>query len=93
LLQVRSRRCKRDLGNITLNNSVFSDITPCSPFKVNRHFGGICSLHRRNKKRAWSRQHAELQAGFVLRLLFYPEDGGHIFHRELYLRIRTWKCS
>jgi hypothetical protein len=28
-----------------LKNSVFLDITPCSPLKVNRRFGGIYRLH------------------------------------------------
>jgi hypothetical protein len=28
-----------------MNSSMFWDITPCSPFKVNRCFGGTCCLH------------------------------------------------
>jgi hypothetical protein len=28
-----------------MNNSVFWGITPCSPLKVNRRFGGTCRLH------------------------------------------------
>jgi hypothetical protein len=29
----------------TLKISIFWDVTPCSPLKVNRHFGGTCRLH------------------------------------------------
>jgi hypothetical protein len=28
-----------------MKSSIFSDITPCNPLKVNRRFGGICCLH------------------------------------------------
>jgi hypothetical protein len=31
--------------NMRINNSVFSDITPCSPLIVNLHFGGTYCLH------------------------------------------------
>jgi hypothetical protein len=31
---------------VVIQNSVFWDITPSSLLKVNRHFGGICDLHR-----------------------------------------------
>jgi hypothetical protein len=30
---------------VVIKSSVFWDITPCSPFKVNQHFGGTCHLH------------------------------------------------
>jgi hypothetical protein len=44
--------------------SVFWDIMPCIPLKVNWRFGGTCRLHFRgrikpSKKLAWSRQQAE----------------------------------
>jgi hypothetical protein len=29
---------------------VFWDITPCSPFKVNRRFGGTCRLHPQSRR-------------------------------------------
>jgi hypothetical protein len=29
---------------------IFWDITPCSPSKANRHFGGICRLHLQGRK-------------------------------------------
>jgi hypothetical protein len=30
---------------IVMRNSIFWDIMPCSPLKVNQHFGGTCCLH------------------------------------------------
>jgi hypothetical protein len=33
-----------------LESSIFWDITPCNPLKVNRRFGGTCLLHLRDRK-------------------------------------------
>jgi hypothetical protein len=33
------------LTAVVLNNTIFWDITPCSPLKVNRSFGGTYLLH------------------------------------------------
>jgi hypothetical protein len=33
------------LNAVVMNNSVFPDITPCSPLKVDLRFGGICRHH------------------------------------------------
>jgi hypothetical protein len=33
------------LTAVVMKNSIFWDTTPCSPLKVNRHFGGTCGLH------------------------------------------------
>jgi hypothetical protein len=56
---------------IVKNNSVFLDIKPCSPLKVNRRFGGTlgsaCYL---------------LHVGFLLGFLFEYEDGD-MFHRNV----------
>jgi hypothetical protein len=30
---------------ITMESSMFCNITPCSPLKVNQRFGGTCRLH------------------------------------------------
>jgi hypothetical protein len=35
------------LTAVVMKSSTFLDITPCSPLKVNRRFGGICYLHDR----------------------------------------------
>jgi hypothetical protein len=54
-----------------MKSSTFMDITPCSPLKVNRRFGGTqcfacCLLH----------------AGFFLGLFFDLEDGGETCSSE-----------
>jgi hypothetical protein len=33
-----------------MKNSIFRDITPCSPLKVNRRFGGTCRLHLHGRR-------------------------------------------
>jgi hypothetical protein len=47
-------------GNIHFLSSLFWNITPCSPLKINRRFGGICRLHllknKPNKEPVWSRR-------------------------------------
>jgi hypothetical protein len=50
---------------MVMKSPVFRDITPCSPLKVNRRFGGT----RRSA-------YYLLRAGFLLGLLFVIEDGG-----------------
>jgi hypothetical protein len=46
------------------NSSVFCDIAPCRPVKVDRHFIGTCHLRH---------------IGFLLGLLYRPEDEGLVF--------------
>jgi hypothetical protein len=48
------------LRAMVMKNSIFWDLTACSPLKVNRRFGLLCFLH----------------AGFLLGLLLNPEDEG-----------------
>jgi hypothetical protein len=73
------------LMTIVMKNSVFWDITPYSPLKVNRHFGGMCILHlkRRICQASFLQEHCSacylLHAGFLLGLFFNPEDGGDMF--------------
>jgi hypothetical protein len=61
-----------------LKSIIFWDIIPCIPLKVNWRFGGTYDQHE-------SRVQAELllapcfHAGFLLYLLFDPEDGGDMF--------------
>jgi hypothetical protein len=35
---------------VTMKSSIFWDITPCSPVRVNRRVGGKCRLHLRDRK-------------------------------------------
>jgi hypothetical protein len=38
------------LTTVVMENIIFWDITPCSPLKVSRHFGGKYHLHLRGPK-------------------------------------------
>jgi hypothetical protein len=63
--------------NKFIKSITFSDITPCSPLKVNRRFGGTYCLHlqgrriNRAKKPAWSRKllHSRFFLGSAYHLL------------------------
>jgi uncharacterized membrane protein YciS (DUF1049 family) len=59
-----------------LKTSIFRDITPCSPLKLNRYFGGTSRLHLPLLATCF-------HAGFLLGLFFYPEDGGDMFLRNI----------
>jgi hypothetical protein len=39
-----------DLTALVMNSSIFWDITPCSPLKVNRLFGGIYHLNLQSRR-------------------------------------------
>lgn len=69
--------CKREKAwksvsqtEIHMKHSVFWDITPYSPLKVNQYFGGICCFHlsgpknKQGEKPGWS-------------LFYNPEDRGN----------------
>jgi hypothetical protein len=56
----RFKGCSREHGNercriwevltaVAVKSSVIWAITPCSPLKVNRHFGGTCRLHHQGQ--------------------------------------------
>jgi hypothetical protein len=53
---------------------VFWDITPCSPLKVNRRFGGTYRLHLQGRALLATCFHA----GFLLGIFFDPEDGDDV---------------
>jgi hypothetical protein len=38
------------LTAVVMKSSVFCDITPCSPLKVNQSFGGTCRLHLQDRR-------------------------------------------
>jgi hypothetical protein len=58
-------------------NSIFWDITPCSPLKVNRRFGIECRLHHQALPATF------FHAGFLLGLFFDLEDGGDMLLRNV----------
>jgi hypothetical protein len=51
---------------VVMKITIFWDITPCSPLKVNRRFG----------KQVASR------AGLLLDYFLYPEEGGDMFQED-----------
>jgi hypothetical protein len=54
-------------------STLFWDITPCSPLKVNRHFGGIYCLHLQGRRKSRARNQHESRWGaesFSLPLAF-----------------------
>jgi hypothetical protein len=71
--------CHLTVAPKTLKSFTSRDITPCSPLKANRRFGGICRPHlqgqrisqARNQSEALSKQSSE------------PEDGGDTFLRKV----------
>jgi hypothetical protein len=42
-----------------MNSTIFWDITPCSPLRVNRHFGGTYRLHLQGRKISRERHQRE----------------------------------
>jgi hypothetical protein len=60
-----------------LKSSISWDITPCSPLKVNRRFGGTCRLHFQGRSISQARNQRE--AGHKQSLFFDPEGGGEMF--------------
>jgi hypothetical protein len=47
------------LTALVMRSYVFWDITPCSPLKVIRRFGGICSLHLKGRRISRERNQRE----------------------------------
>jgi hypothetical protein len=65
------------LAAVAVNGSVFGDITPCSPSKVNRRFGETCLRLQQISACCL------LNAGFILGLVLNPEDGCNVFAEKL----------
>jgi hypothetical protein len=64
---------------MNIKSTILCDITPCSPLKVNRRFGGTYRLHIQGMLAAC------FHAGFLLGLFFNFENGGDIFFRNFQL--------
>jgi hypothetical protein len=63
------------LTPVVMMNTIFWDITPCSPLKVNRCSGGICDLHLQGKRINQARNQHEPNGKKVL--------GGYMFFRNV----------
>jgi hypothetical protein len=65
-----------------MKSSIFWNITPCNPIKVNRRSRRTYGLHLQGQKVNYARNHHE--AGrFLLGLFFDPEDGDDLFLRNV----------
>jgi hypothetical protein len=62
---------------VVMNISIFWDITPCSPLRVNQRFGGTFRLHLQGSKLA-----TYFTLVFLLGLFFDTEDVGDMFLRN-----------
>jgi hypothetical protein len=65
-----------------MKSSVFWNIKPCSPLKINRRFGGTYRLHIQCLRIRKAEFVTCFNAGFVLGLFFDTEDGGDLFLRK-----------
>jgi hypothetical protein len=66
-----------------MKTSIFPDITPFSPLKINGCFGGKCRLNLQDRRVRQARNQAVITAllllGFLLASYIDPEDGDHMF--------------
>jgi hypothetical protein len=67
-----------------MKSIIFWDITPCSPFSVNRRFGGTYCLHLQGRKNKLGKKQAPAFTLISCRTYFFdPEDGGDMFLRKV----------
>jgi hypothetical protein len=67
------------LTPVVIKSSVFWDMTPCSPLKTNRRFGGTCRLHLQGRRIQQNSACYLLHTDFLLGLFFDSEDGDDMF--------------
>jgi hypothetical protein len=67
---------------LSLKSTFFWYITPCSPLKVNRRFGGTYLLHLHGLRISPALLAIFSHAGFLLGLFLDSEDGENIFLRS-----------
>jgi hypothetical protein len=63
------------LTAVVMKSIIFCDITPCSPLKVNRRFGGTYRLHLQGRKISRARNQREIRwqaEALLARLIFRP---------------------
>jgi hypothetical protein len=80
------------LTAVVMKSPTFWGIRPCSPLNVNRYLGGTFRhfLQGRRESQARNKQEVDrkqslFHAGFLLGLLFDPEDGGYVLLRNVSL--------
>jgi hypothetical protein len=72
------------LTAVVMKSTIFWDITPCSPLKVNRRFGGKYRLNLQSRRISRPRHQAtSFTLVSCLDYFFDPEDGGHMFLRNI----------
>jgi hypothetical protein len=79
LLRIEEYFCRL----LMLENSVFRDITPCSPLKGNRRFAGTYCLHLQGRRTSQARNQLEACSKQISYLFFNPEDGGYMVLRNV----------
>jgi hypothetical protein len=86
------------LTAVVMKSTMFCDITPCIPLRVNRRFGAKYHLNLQGQRISQAGNKSALQSllatcfypGFLLGLRFDPEDGGDIFLRNVAWHSRKW---
>jgi hypothetical protein len=67
-----------------MKSSFFWDMTPCSPLKINRLFGGTYRVHFQNRRKTKQKTKVKkVAAGFLPYLFFDHENGDDIFLRNV----------
>jgi hypothetical protein len=66
-----------------MKSTIIWDITPFSPFNINRCFGGTYRLHLQERIISRARNQCESRWQAELCLFFDPEDGSEIFLRDV----------
>jgi hypothetical protein len=70
------------LTPVVMESTIFWNITPCTPLKFNRRFGGTYRLHLYGRRISRVLLATNFHAGFSLRLFIDPEKGGEMFLRN-----------
>jgi hypothetical protein len=74
------------LTTVITKSSIFWDITPCSPLKVNRPFGVTYCLHLQGRRISWARNQSERKSWFLQMCTFFGSkfSSDHLFVLSLY---------
>jgi hypothetical protein len=80
------------LTAVVVKFSIFWDITPCSPLKVDRRFGGTYRLHLQGRRISRARNQRESRRQAERCVFFDPEDGDDMFHRNVGRPLTDYKA-